>query len=328
METLKDQQAQIDAEILTLEARIITLRVVRNEHAPINQLPDDVLIEIFTMVIKSDGKPKGILPMAKVARRWRAISLNHSGFWSKINNSNLCQADIWLARSKSSALTVCVSDLYYEDLQSFRLVLHHSNRIAHLVFLPSRHYSRTDWSWFPQMWQAQPFPSLRKLIIRDLDIPDSLSIPRLEHLVLEDCSFNFVNLLPTFSNLTSLTLLGASLSNRIPIRTFTECLGHMKELKVLTTSLEWLVEQPGFIRPNTTASILFNFNPPRNSWERPRPFDSQVISKLHRRISARGAREIQEISLERIRENERRSLQRVISPPTTVGLFPGQHLPF
>ncbi|TFK67832.1 hypothetical protein BDN72DRAFT_75190 [Pluteus cervinus] len=57
----------LDVEIRELEARFFPLRTARNGLAPINQLPIEILINIFGFVADSEDKATGILRITWIA---------------------------------------------------------------------------------------------------------------------------------------------------------------------------------------------------------------------------------------------------------------------
>ncbi|TFK67801.1 hypothetical protein BDN72DRAFT_745114, partial [Pluteus cervinus] len=104
MDKLDEEIAQMEATIQLLKARIMAFRVARNALAPINQLPADVLIEIFALVGCQDGEANHLLSIPNVAHMWRQIALSYPQLWATFDSSNFRSPDLWLSRSRSFPL--------------------------------------------------------------------------------------------------------------------------------------------------------------------------------------------------------------------------------
>ncbi|KZT09457.1 uncharacterized protein LAESUDRAFT_748109 [Laetiporus sulphureus 93-53] len=107
---VKQAQSHIDAQLryFNESVRILIregyrLKELRNALAPINSLPEEVLIEIFYIVAKTSIAD--IVRISRVCRHWRAIALASPKLWTNITLTKLPRAATFLRRSKNVALT-------------------------------------------------------------------------------------------------------------------------------------------------------------------------------------------------------------------------------
>jgi hypothetical protein len=108
--------SELDKEIYTARARILSLRTRRNALAPIFLLPSKLLAQIFHFYALeglswSSGVTLGWISVTHVCRYWRQVALEDTSLWTRI--AGFPQSTSWIAemllRSKCAPLTI---DLY------------------------------------------------------------------------------------------------------------------------------------------------------------------------------------------------------------------------
>lgn len=109
-----EAQTTIDAKLVRLERRALglvermrKLKEQRNKHATVSKLPDEVLLEIF-MVLMARFSVKQCHQIAHVCRRWRGVSVEAPMLWTNPPTDNYLLVQLMLKRSKGSSLTVCL----------------------------------------------------------------------------------------------------------------------------------------------------------------------------------------------------------------------------
>ncbi|KAH8797179.1 hypothetical protein DL96DRAFT_998884 [Flagelloscypha sp. PMI_526] len=85
MAHLGSRCVSLEAEIASLETRLLLLRIELNSLRPVNQLPEDLLITVFKLVrgqVQNNfGWVRGITDVSSL---WRKVALNRREFWSTI----------------------------------------------------------------------------------------------------------------------------------------------------------------------------------------------------------------------------------------------------
>lgn len=196
-------------KVMELEGTILGLlqhvRVLRNHARPIGRLPPELLSMIFKLAVtpqEDDSTPtfKDVVPLTHVCRYWRAILLNHNGFWSDIHLKGQDPGLITrqLGRCGDAALSVNVHLQYWmfrrentrllNNLRGALKEIHlHRDQIRRLVV----HIACCQ--AFHQYFDFD-FPNLEELVWEDLCVqratthnstppdPGRNSLPRLRHL--------------------------------------------------------------------------------------------------------------------------------------------------
>ncbi|TFK60919.1 hypothetical protein BDN72DRAFT_722094, partial [Pluteus cervinus] len=102
---------QLDEEINILAERLITLRNSRNAFALINQLPAEILVEVFLwhQALKIEDDPNlflGWLLVTHVSQYWRSVAFSAKALWATIPTHHTAYAE-------------CASQLSYPHAISF-----------------------------------------------------------------------------------------------------------------------------------------------------------------------------------------------------------------
>ncbi|KDQ08313.1 hypothetical protein BOTBODRAFT_48266 [Botryobasidium botryosum FD-172 SS1] len=84
------------------------LAVRRNKLIPIHRLPDEILSDIFELVLEFRGywrpMPMEVLTLSQVSMQWRDIALRASRVWAVIKSLNYSLVELFLTRSKAAPL--------------------------------------------------------------------------------------------------------------------------------------------------------------------------------------------------------------------------------
>ncbi|TFK67835.1 hypothetical protein BDN72DRAFT_842601 [Pluteus cervinus] len=285
---IANRRAQLDTEIRDLEARLFSLRVERNALAPINQLPIEIFIKIFSLLVGPKDKAIAILPITWVTRHWRQIAVDFAELWSTLDNSNVKDRCIepWLARSKTSSLHIKLLGKLWLEEPRFQTAFSQLDRITSLRI--SREYSPAD--NLQHTWTMPSFPSLAEVFFKNFTIPNKVftsTASTRKTLLLERCTFDFAFVLSTYSALKRLSIITPAQPIRADL--FLEGLAGMPNLKALildraltepvdatrhvampniqleslvlrcmsTETQKWLIQQEDLICPRTMSSCSF-----------------------------------------------------------------------
>ncbi|TFK65349.1 hypothetical protein BDN72DRAFT_204467 [Pluteus cervinus] len=135
-QTISAKRATLRAEEARLALQLSNVRSQLNELVPVSSLPTDILEEVFAICVSwlyGSQKPKYRLAWTQVCRVWRRVSLDSARLWHCIDLSDPRFAREFLARSKSSPISIISASplkLYTADLHS------HAKRLQSIdVFL-------------------------------------------------------------------------------------------------------------------------------------------------------------------------------------------------
>ncbi|TFK60549.1 hypothetical protein BDN72DRAFT_850437 [Pluteus cervinus] len=233
MDKFSDRRSQLDVEICDLEARLLSLRKARNDIAPINQLPIELLIKIFGSLGGIKGRAKEILRLTWVSHYWREIATTCPGLWAILDNSNVKEGciDTWLMRSKTSPLSVRILNLLERHHRYLQVVLSPPIHITSLRL--SRHHSTPD--NLERIWTMTNLPSIRLLFLKGFKIPNLVvtSTPNLHVLLLEQCDLDIASALTAYSSAPLRELSIISPIQLIDPSTLLERLGDISNLNTL-----------------------------------------------------------------------------------------------
>lgn len=174
--TRLDARAWIDKKTRSLQQSMMALTAIRNTLAAVNNLPDEILVEIFWILalnvrpsLSAIGKMRPIagiswLVVAKVCRRWRNIALWTPKLYSFIDARNLTITRIFLRRSNNLPI-----DIYMQSNAS-------STNVHGIMTEVKPHFLRVRELQFQARYQS--------MLALTLHV-GSLSAPMLESLHLE-----------------------------------------------------------------------------------------------------------------------------------------------
>ncbi|KAH8826238.1 hypothetical protein DL96DRAFT_1466199, partial [Flagelloscypha sp. PMI_526] len=79
---IDSQRASLQAEIASLETRLLALRSQLNSLSPSNRIPTDILLEIFSLVRGDPTSNFGwVRGVTDVCSHWRTIALSQRELW-------------------------------------------------------------------------------------------------------------------------------------------------------------------------------------------------------------------------------------------------------
>jgi hypothetical protein len=106
------------------------VRSVKNMFAPINQIPQ----EVFSLIPGYRGMEEALVALTHVCRGWREQLISCSSLWSSLNCASVNRTRVYLERSKTSPLDVCLGGRgrapFLHD--AFLLMLPHRGRLKSL----------------------------------------------------------------------------------------------------------------------------------------------------------------------------------------------------
>ena len=251
-----DARAWIDTKTRSLQQSIMALTAIRNTLAAVNNLPDEVLVEVFghlAFSVRPSLGPVGKirpgagiswLAVAKVCRRWRNIALWTPKLYSFIDARNIAITRTFLSRSCNIPVEV-----YMQSDAS-------STNIHGAMAEIEPHFSRVRGVQCQARYQSMlaltlhvgslPAPMLESLHLEQTTIRRMLALneavvipeifnghtPALRRLYLAHVSIPWTS--PIFSGLTELHLLLQHSSTSPSIDTFLRALENCPLLETLT----------------------------------------------------------------------------------------------
>jgi hypothetical protein len=254
--TKSDALAWIDKRTRGLQQSIMALTAIRNTLAAVDNLPDELLVEIFTALafivrppfgqMGETGPSAGIswLAVAKVCRRWRNIALWTPKLYSFIDARSVAITRIFLRRSNNVPVNV------YMESEASSVDVHGTMTEI------KPHFSRVKELGFRARYQSLlvlashigslPAPMLESLHLEQITVRRILALheaivipqifnghtPALRRLYLALISIPWTS--PIFSGLTELHLLLQHSSTSPSIDTFLQVLENCPLLETLT----------------------------------------------------------------------------------------------
>ena len=210
LEQLKKQEQQVRAAVRAQKTKLQEL--IRQVPAPINRLPNEVLLRIFQFFIQSSN----ILTLGAVSYRWRDVTLQCPSLWSTIKvtqgrSTSLLEAQV--ARSAGLPLKIDICNIYYLNAM-LDILIPCAVRWQSLTIQGYASYYGT--SALTRLNDYE-YPSLTHVSIRDIrgEFTDisyfySRQCPHLEYLELE--SYSSTLQVPHSVTFFSLHLTGMELS--------------------------------------------------------------------------------------------------------------------
>ncbi|KAF8648233.1 hypothetical protein AX16_006315 [Volvariella volvacea WC 439] len=311
----KARIADIEAEIESLNRKLIRLRRRRNALLPISTLPSELIAKVLQHMVddtvvaverhsETEGPFKGVprsvydwTSVTQFCAEWRVMALGQPTLWTRIWTTNLGWLKAHLERSKDQPLHIDTwgraRDAHHDEM--LRLVIANMHRIHSLRIDAA--FLRTSVLRF----QNVPAPQLE--ILRCVgSVPDNIrclsssippsNMPKLRHLQLELCSSQDWNcILPAhLPTVTSVSLVSITSNDQLNI------LERCTAVRRLSTNGGWtkLTEPRKLTLPNleylsyshTRSSLLDCLPlPPRSFLDIDGFTDDQVASSIFSRFS-------------------------------------------
>ncbi|TFK69728.1 hypothetical protein BDN72DRAFT_897026 [Pluteus cervinus] len=231
---------RIDEEIIQLEARIISLKLARNNLSPIARLHPEILQEIFFLAHHSTT-PKGevSLLLSWVSHAWRELAHDTSTLWAYIDFPHPRWIETALSRSKNRELAFvldCVGRTGQHNWEALvPLCLGNLPRIKSLHIKPN--YGG-NWAAFPELspeWTTSA-PLLEELNLARISLPASLfsgNCASLQSLELLSCKVDW-GTFPISPSLLRIAIINprSRTTAGVMIKTLRCVAPHLEELKV------------------------------------------------------------------------------------------------
>ncbi|TFK61085.1 hypothetical protein BDN72DRAFT_478923 [Pluteus cervinus] len=207
LETMDKTLAVIESSIRTLLQKLQQIRVARNRLISINRLPPELLVKIFSIIGTSWSDRSGhrLLQLTWVSHYWRNLALESPNLWTLITNSNLPQADVWVARSKHCPLSIGLSEipkaLAKVWIPNILTVLLQFHRTEHLRITLHRCYISLSSEWLKDSSGSL----LKSLELESVWLPDGFlhRVPNIGVMYLRRCQHSW----PAATHLPNLTSL-------------------------------------------------------------------------------------------------------------------------
>lgn len=120
-------QLLLDQEALFYEKRLLELKTLRNTHAAISQLPEEVLLAVFTEV-QRDSRLTDWHQITHVCQRWRAVAIGAPILWTKPDTRKHDYTILFLARSRAGTLNI--SSKFGISTNTLAAILGHIERVG------------------------------------------------------------------------------------------------------------------------------------------------------------------------------------------------------
>ena len=86
------------------------VRSMKNAFAPVNRIPRDVLSIIPDYWADEDTGDEDLITLTHVCRGWRELFISRPSLWARLDCSNVEKTRVYIERSKSSPLKVCLRE--------------------------------------------------------------------------------------------------------------------------------------------------------------------------------------------------------------------------
>lgn len=228
--SLEAYQAELDAEIQTLETRIISLRYRRNSLSRVNRIPSEILLEVFACLRalhedefrenyerkdrRQHQRTLGWIRVAHVSKVWRETAVGASALWASIPFANDFWVQTCLSRARSAPLSV-VCALRVDTWPLLQPALIDPSAVRELrVSAIGNLFPQVAAQFSETLRGFAVVPSLESLELtgsydEPLTIPEeafSQSTPLLRSVALYETSFDWQAAHSFLRNLTSLTI--------------------------------------------------------------------------------------------------------------------------
>ena len=142
---------------------------MKNNLAPVNRIPPEVFSTIPDYWADEDAADEHLIAATHVCRGWRNLFISRPSLWTRLDCGHVKKTQIYLERSKSSPLDVCLredeDDPFFNE--AFPLTIPHLSRLRSLsLFGPSR-----DLVEIINQRLLCPAPSLEELKMRFTGTP-------------------------------------------------------------------------------------------------------------------------------------------------------------
>lgn len=246
----------LDQQASFYEHQLLALRYHRNTYAPISILPDEVLVEIFTLLSNARRFPKSWHQVTHVCRHWRLVALDAAHLWTTPSTSLHAYTMLYLERSRAGALDILIDDKTSESV--LVPVLNEMQRVRSLVL---RSRSTTFMDYVQELAQSLGHEAsslkvmdISKMIWVDWDdsvftLPASTFGSASQLCTLKLSLINFEWQMLPLPNLTTLSLRSMKMSSDLSWKEFLQTLAEMPLLKVIDVSFREL-------RLHTPASLV------------------------------------------------------------------------
>ncbi|TFK68656.1 hypothetical protein BDN72DRAFT_841540 [Pluteus cervinus] len=261
-DALDQARTKIDKNILLLEDQLRALKSERNTLAPVNFLPPDVLARIFRHLRDRWWIEAGYVPqrvknalvkwiwVTHVSKTWREIALGpgQPDLWTVIPTQNIPCYTAFLARSRQAGLFVEIDNKSWT--WKVGPVLEQYRRIRQFKHKGNVSDDVRGYLGFPAP-QLESF-SFHPESAYSPNLPDNLfanSTPRLRHVYIQDCAFNW-NLGIFHNNLVTLSIVTPISTTTIKV--VVDLLATMPKLETL--ALHHVLQKDEQGRVNKTAA--------------------------------------------------------------------------
>ena len=148
------------------------VRSLKNDLAPINRIPPEVLTSIPDFWDKPD-RDRGLIRLTHVCRTWREIFISCSPLWTNLSCIGTDKTHVYLERSKSSPIHLHLQGVYgiYHRDPLFQVIPHAVGRLESLFTGPAPGLRGIT------AHLSHPAPLLKRLSIGGRDQPVSPDIP-------------------------------------------------------------------------------------------------------------------------------------------------------
>ena len=106
------------------------VQFIKNSFAPVNRIPPEIL-SLIPDYYHEDDADQGVITLTHVCRRWRDTFTSCSSLWTQLDFKNVDKTRVFIQRSKSSLLTLCLDYKSIDD--ALALMIPHVHRLKSLT---------------------------------------------------------------------------------------------------------------------------------------------------------------------------------------------------
>ncbi|OJT07273.1 hypothetical protein TRAPUB_1870 [Trametes pubescens] len=108
--TVDEHLALLSGSVQAIQDIAIHLRYLRNTKAPVNRLPSEVLVRVFSYSVSTSSNEDDLVSATHVCKWWREVALDYSRLWSTLSVTTLHKATTFLQRAKDSPISIVIRD--------------------------------------------------------------------------------------------------------------------------------------------------------------------------------------------------------------------------
>ncbi|KAL1947307.1 hypothetical protein VTO73DRAFT_14268 [Trametes versicolor] len=108
--TVDEHLALLRGSVQAIQDVAIHLRYLRNTKAPVNRLPSEVLVRVFSYSVSTSPNEHDLVNATHVCKWWREVALDYSWLWSTLSVTTIHKATTFLRRAKGNLIAIVIRE--------------------------------------------------------------------------------------------------------------------------------------------------------------------------------------------------------------------------